>query len=240
MHINGIKNITLIKDSFKLAPKTVDDKNSKKRGRTENSNDKTVNDGDDESETESETDDDEIVVMHKGKNVLGGNGKGIVSHTTPSTPVNKVNKSTYVCVYVSVCVCVYDECAHTYVMVCVFVSCHHVHLFVDATRESSRFFHLYTYIHILQHGVVGFDLDTICMDGRVALLYTSPSAPPEVWYQDLSCTWYYVARSFSDYFRLLIMHLGLPHWQSSYTDTGMDPVFKVLQCMRNVYIYIQV
>jgi hypothetical protein len=36
--------------------------------------------------------------------------------------------------------------------------------------------------------------------------------------------WYFVAECFADYYRLLIMHLGLPHWHAVFTDAGLDPV----------------
>eukprot|EP00294_Goniomonas_avonlea_P016359 CAMPEP_0114550366 /NCGR_PEP_ID=MMETSP0114-20121206/6037_1 /TAXON_ID=31324 /ORGANISM="Goniomonas sp, Strain m" /LENGTH=340 /DNA_ID=CAMNT_0001735139 /DNA_START=40 /DNA_END=1062 /DNA_ORIENTATION=+ len=72
--------------------------------------------------------------------------------------------------------------------------------------------------------LAAFDLDSTCMNGRVALLYKRGFNNPAVWFQDLSCKWNFVADSFTDYFRLVIMHLGLPHWQYAYTEIGMDRV----------------
>ena len=59
--------------------------------------------------------------------------------------------------------------------------------------------------------------------GRICLLYEkeNPAAAPNVWIQGLGCTWHFVANTFTDYFRLLIMHLGLPCWCHTYTDTGL-------------------
>lgn len=43
---------------------------------------------------------------------------------------------------------------------------------------------------------------------------------PQVWFQDLSCKWYFLCKTFSDYFRLLVMHLGLPNWHYSFTEVS--------------------
>eukprot|EP00927_Polykrikos_kofoidii_P038660 TRINITY_DN33070_c0_g1_i1.p1 TRINITY_DN33070_c0_g1~~TRINITY_DN33070_c0_g1_i1.p1 ORF type:complete len:447 (+),score=67.87 TRINITY_DN33070_c0_g1_i1:239-1579(+) len=95
-----------------------------------------------------------------------------------------------------------------------------------------------------------FDLDADCADGRVALLFAPPRSqhgggavadsesvgsgalgtigagrrPPEVWFQDLSCRWHFMARSFADYFRLLAVHFGVPRWHYAFTDVGVDAV----------------
>mmetsp|Transcript_10203 Transcript_10203/g.19264 ORF Transcript_10203/g.19264 Transcript_10203/m.19264 type:complete len:206 (+) Transcript_10203:1-618(+) len=68
-----------------------------------------------------------------------------------------------------------------------------------------------------------FDLDSTCNSGRVALLYTSAKAEPEVWFQDLGCSWNFLASSFSDYFRLMLSHVGLPNWQYAFTPIGLEP-----------------
>lgn len=49
---------------------------------------------------------------------------------------------------------------------------------------------------------------------------------PQVWFQDLGLEWNFIANSFTEYFRLLIMHLGLPHWQYAFTRVGLDPLSK--------------
>ena len=48
-------------------------------------------------------------------------------------------------------------------------------------------------------------------------------AKPQIWFQDLSCKWYFIANTFTDYFRLMIMHLGLPNWHYAFTEVGLDP-----------------
>mmetsp|Transcript_4963 Transcript_4963/g.9589 ORF Transcript_4963/g.9589 Transcript_4963/m.9589 type:complete len:390 (+) Transcript_4963:60-1229(+) len=73
---------------------------------------------------------------------------------------------------------------------------------------------------------VVFNLDSACQDGHVALLFRSRTHKPEVWFQDLACEWHFLAISFSDYFRLLVMHVGLPHWQYVFTDVGLPPASK--------------
>ena len=72
--------------------------------------------------------------------------------------------------------------------------------------------------------VGAFDLDLTCETGRV-LLVLGLEGPrrAQVWFQDASCMLSRVSCTFSEYFRLLVLHLGLPRWQYAYTDTGLDP-----------------
>lgn len=79
----------------------------------------------------------------------------------------------------------------------------------------------------LPTGLQAIDLDTKCTCGRVCLLATGgrgDSARAQVWFQDLGCTWVFVANSFTDYFRLMLTHYGLPHWQYAFTSAGLDPI----------------
>eukprot|EP00742_Colponemidia_sp_Colp-10_P006838 GILJ01007327.1.p1 GENE.GILJ01007327.1~~GILJ01007327.1.p1 ORF type:complete len:351 (+),score=31.24 GILJ01007327.1:41-1054(+) len=71
---------------------------------------------------------------------------------------------------------------------------------------------------------VAFCIDHLCADGRLALLYRSGHTDPQVWFQGLSCMWSFLSASFTDYFRLMIMHLGMPRWQYAFTTVGLDPV----------------
>jgi len=48
-------------------------------------------------------------------------------------------------------------------------------------------------------------------------------ATPQVWFQDPSAKWHYLAGSFTDYFRLAATHLGVPQWQFAFTDAGLPP-----------------
>ena len=67
------------------------------------------------------------------------------------------------------------------------------------------------------------DLDTKCEGGRVCLVPCG-RAEMQVWFQDLACRWSFIANSFTDYFRLMVLHLGLPRWQYAYTEVGLDPI----------------
>lgn len=71
-----------------------------------------------------------------------------------------------------------------------------------------------------------FDLDHKCPNGQVALIYNCGYNNPQVWFKDLGCGWNFIASSFTDYFRLLITHLGLPNWQYAFCPMGIDPVSK--------------
>eukprot|EP00754_Rhynchopus_humris_P042221 Rhum_TRINITY_DN25852_c0_g1::Rhum_TRINITY_DN25852_c0_g1_i1::g.182904::m.182904/K16605/TPGS2; tubulin polyglutamylase complex subunit 2 len=60
-------------------------------------------------------------------------------------------------------------------------------------------------------GKVAFVLDNSpSVSGRVCLVYdkASPATHPSVWFQSLACSWHFVAKTFTDYFRLLILHPG--------------------------------
>ena len=57
----------------------------------------------------------------------------------------------------------------------------------------------------------------------MALIYRQPQGKPQIWFQDLSCQWFFIANSFTDYFRLMIMHLGIPNWHYAFTQVGLDP-----------------
>eukprot|EP01060_Flectonema_neradi_P014948 TRINITY_DN21642_c0_g1_i1.p1 TRINITY_DN21642_c0_g1~~TRINITY_DN21642_c0_g1_i1.p1 ORF type:complete len:253 (+),score=25.52 TRINITY_DN21642_c0_g1_i1:58-816(+) len=78
----------------------------------------------------------------------------------------------------------------------------------------------------LEEGKVAFTIDnTPTMFGRVCLVFDK--ATPTVstfWFQSLDCTWHYISKSYTDYFRLLIMHLGLPGWCYTFTDTALPSV----------------
>ena len=61
--------------------------------------------------------------------------------------------------------------------------------------------------------MAAFELDSTALDGRLALLYRGGHTKPQVYFQDLSETWFFIASTFTDYFRLMMMHLGVPRWQ---------------------------
>mmetsp|Transcript_13103 Transcript_13103/g.19117 ORF Transcript_13103/g.19117 Transcript_13103/m.19117 type:complete len:284 (+) Transcript_13103:1913-2764(+) len=73
-----------------------------------------------------------------------------------------------------------------------------------------------------EQDVKGFNLDNQVFDGRLGLIYYDTVDSPKVYFQDLSGHWFFIANSFTDYFRLMVMHLGLPHWHYAFTEVGLD------------------
>uniref|UniRef100_A0A2C9LK00 Knr4/Smi1-like domain-containing protein n=2 Tax=Biomphalaria glabrata TaxID=6526 RepID=A0A2C9LK00_BIOGL len=45
----------------------------------------------------------------------------------------------------------------------------------------------------------------------------------EIWFLDRSLRWHFICPTFQAYYRLMLMHLGLPHWQLAFTDIGLPP-----------------
>ncbi|KAG9393180.1 hypothetical protein J8273_3310 [Carpediemonas membranifera] len=73
-----------------------------------------------------------------------------------------------------------------------------------------------------------FVLDRAMSSGTVALLYMhGPEQEPQVWFQDLNMSWNFVARTFSDFFRLVLMNMGLPNWLYTFTGFNADPVTQI-------------
>ncbi|XP_033109744.1 tubulin polyglutamylase complex subunit 2-like [Anneissia japonica] len=71
-----------------------------------------------------------------------------------------------------------------------------------------------------------FELDPCEGYGKVCLVYNNakqgtPAADSEIWFLDRSFHWHFIAESFSQYFRLMIMNLGLPLWHFALTDIGL-------------------
>ena len=46
---------------------------------------------------------------------------------------------------------------------------------------------------------------------------------PEVWFQDRSARWHFLSRSFSDFLRLMVVHVGVIGWPLAYTPEGLSP-----------------
>lgn len=67
-----------------------------------------------------------------------------------------------------------------------------------------------------------FNLDKKVLNGRLGLVYRGHIGKPQIYFQDLSGDWFFIANSFTDYFRLMVMHLGLPNWQYAFTEVGLD------------------
>lgn len=56
-------------------------------------------------------------------------------------------------------------------------------------------------------GKVAFVFDTSKSGSREPRYYSKNQ--PQIWFQDLACEWHFIAHNFTDYFRLMIMHLGV-------------------------------
>ncbi|CAM9451377.1 unnamed protein product [Ectocarpus sp. 8 AP-2014] len=52
---------------------------------------------------------------------------------------------------------------------------------------------------------------------------TQELSNPEVWLQDLSCRWHFLAGGFTSYFRMMVLHLGVLGWQQAFTPVGLSP-----------------
>eukprot|EP00112_Aurelia_sp_Birch-Aquarium-sp1_P023861 Seg729.16 transcript_id=Seg729.16/GoldUCD/mRNA.D3Y31 product="Tubulin polyglutamylase complex subunit 2" protein_id=Seg729.16/GoldUCD/D3Y31 len=77
-----------------------------------------------------------------------------------------------------------------------------------------------------------YELDSCNGNGKVCLVYKDLKAGfttsiPEIWFLDRALQWYYLSDNFLSYFRMMMIHLGLPCWQYLFTDTGLSPQTKV-------------
>ena len=46
---------------------------------------------------------------------------------------------------------------------------------------------------------------------------------PQVWFLDRAFEWHFLAPNFPTYFRMMLVHLGLPQWQMRFTSMGPSP-----------------
>uniref|UniRef100_A0A7S1ITA6 Knr4/Smi1-like domain-containing protein n=1 Tax=Eutreptiella gymnastica TaxID=73025 RepID=A0A7S1ITA6_9EUGL len=61
--------------------------------------------------------------------------------------------------------------------------------------------------------------------GKVVLYYKTKS-DPQAWFISTDGSWHFVASSFTSFFRLVLMHLGLPGWCLAFTPWGMSATTK--------------
>ena len=71
-----------------------------------------------------------------------------------------------------------------------------------------------------------FQVDADGDGGQVALVYPDKNTDPQIWFVDRSGIWSFLTQSFTSYFRLLVLHLGLPTWQHAFTPAGLSPVVR--------------
>ncbi|XP_060810800.1 tubulin polyglutamylase complex subunit 2 [Amyelois transitella] len=66
-----------------------------------------------------------------------------------------------------------------------------------------------------------FELDSCRTIGKVCLIYTGGSW--SVWLVTREGTWGWLADSFTMYFRMALVHLGLPGWQAAFANLPLIP-----------------
>lgn len=45
---------------------------------------------------------------------------------------------------------------------------------------------------------------------------------PEIWFQDRSARWHFVSRTFSDFLRVMVVHLGIDGWAMAFAPEGIS------------------
>ncbi|XP_069705585.1 tubulin polyglutamylase complex subunit 2-like [Periplaneta americana] len=76
-----------------------------------------------------------------------------------------------------------------------------------------------------------FELDACQGIGKVCLVYIHKSEcesdlkreDPKIWLLDRSFEWNYLAADFTQYFRMMRVHQGLPQWQFKFTPMDLTP-----------------
>lgn len=79
-----------------------------------------------------------------------------------------------------------------------------------------------------------FELDPCQGLGKVCLVYQQPGArkestsdpaldQPRIWLLDRCFEWHFIAEDFTTYFRMMLVHKGLPQWQFKFTPIGLTP-----------------
>ena len=80
-----------------------------------------------------------------------------------------------------------------------------------------------------------FEMDSCHGNGRVCLVYLDKNETdiekrekPKIWLLDRSFEWHFLADTFTQYFRMMMVHQGLPQWQFRFTPMGLSPFSEVL------------
>ncbi|XP_065059602.1 tubulin polyglutamylase complex subunit 2-like [Rhopilema esculentum] len=76
-----------------------------------------------------------------------------------------------------------------------------------------------------------YELDSCNGNGKVCLVYKDLKAgfttsKPEIWFLDRSLQWSFLSDNFVNYFRMMMIHLGLPNWLYLFTKIGLSPETK--------------
>uniref|UniRef100_A0A1B6LEW4 Knr4/Smi1-like domain-containing protein n=1 Tax=Graphocephala atropunctata TaxID=36148 RepID=A0A1B6LEW4_9HEMI len=74
-----------------------------------------------------------------------------------------------------------------------------------------------------------FELDPCQNVAKVCLVYMEKpegdtrKEEPKIWLLDRSYEWHFLADNFTQYFRMMLVHQGLPQWQFRFTPMGLTP-----------------
>ena len=65
---------------------------------------------------------------------------------------------------------------------------------------------------------------------------------PQVWFLDRAFEWHYLACNFPTYFRMMLVHLGLPLWQMRFTSMGLPPGAQQLisKCRQEIFLQFNI
>jgi len=70
-----------------------------------------------------------------------------------------------------------------------------------------------------------FEIDGCKGYGKVCLVYPQRNSESkhstEIWFLDRSFRWWFITNSFTSYYRIMLMHLGLPYWHYALTSMGV-------------------
>lgn len=72
-----------------------------------------------------------------------------------------------------------------------------------------------------------FELDPCDGLGKVCLVFKDShlgcsNMKTEIWFLDRSLCWHFLVQTFTSYYRLMLLYLGLPQWQYIFTDIGLS------------------
>uniref|UniRef100_K3WTV4 Knr4/Smi1-like domain-containing protein n=1 Tax=Globisporangium ultimum (strain ATCC 200006 / CBS 805.95 / DAOM BR144) TaxID=431595 RepID=K3WTV4_GLOUD len=87
---------------------------------------------------------------------------------------------------------------------------------VDQHRIATKTF--------IKEEISAFPLESSPQYGDVMLVYFEDG--PEIWFRDLNGRWSFLAETFTNYYRMMLCHLGIISWQTIFSDAGVDPVRK--------------
>ncbi|ETO09058.1 hypothetical protein RFI_28329 [Reticulomyxa filosa] len=85
---------------------------------------------------------------------------------------------------------------------------------------------------------IGFDIDSMCNNGKVVLMFENDLSKSSIWFQDLSYNWNFIADSFTSYYRLMLLHLGISTWQSAFTSNGLNHTTIVKCIYLLLYLFV--